>query len=162
MRLMQMKAPKIVTAVVVCSAIALAGCAEGQNTTGATLGGAALGGLLGSQFGRGDGRLAMTALGTLAGAAIGNQIGRKMDDVDRMKMREAEQRAYAAPINETIIWNNPNTGNSGRVTPIRDGRRQSGEYCREFQSEINVGGQREKGYGTACQQPDGSWKIVSG
>ena len=162
MSVTRMKTPKIMTALAVVSALALAGCAEGQNETGATLGGAALGGLLGSQFGRGDGRLAMTALGTLAGAAIGNRVGKRMDDVDRMKMREAEQRAYAAPINETIIWNNPNTGHSGRVTPVRDGRRQSGEYCREFQSEINVGGQREKGYGTACQQPDGSWKIVSG
>jgi surface antigen len=161
MSVMRMKTPKIMTAMAVISALALAGCAEGQNETGATLTGAALGGLLGSQFGGGDGRLAMTALGTLAGAAIGNRVGKRMDDVDRMKMREAEQRAYGAPLNETIIWNNPNTGHSGTVTPIRDGRRSSGEYCREFQSEINVGGQREKGYGTACQQPDGSWKIVS-
>ena len=72
------------------------------------------------------------------------------------------RNAYAAPMNETIIWNNPNNGHSGTITPVRDGRRGGGEYCREFQSEINVGGQREKGYGTACQQPDGSWKIVSG
>ncbi len=162
MHLMRTKTPKILTALAVVSALALAGCSEGNNTTGAMLGGAALGGLLGSQFGHGDGRLAMTAIGTLAGAAIGNKIGKNMDEVDRSRMREAEQRAYAAPINETIIWNNPKTGNSGRVTPVRDGRRQTGEYCREFQSEINVGGQREKGYGTACQQPDGSWKIVSG
>ena len=89
-------------------------------------------------------------IGALAGAAIGNNIGKKMDAADRQRMRDAEQRAYAAPLNETIIWNNPDNGHSGTVTPIRDGRRQTGEYCREFQSEINIGGQREKGYGTAC------------
>lgn len=159
---MRMKTPKIMTALAMVSALALAGCAEGHNETGATLGGAAIGGLLGSQFGHGDGRLAMTAIGTLAGAAVGNSVGKKMDDADRMRMRDAEQRAYAAPMNETIIWNNPNNGHSGSITPVRDGRRNNGAYCREFQSEINVGGQREKGYGTACQQPDGSWKIVSG
>ncbi len=156
-----LKVPKIMTAFAVASALALAGCAEGHNETGSTLIGAGLGGLLGAQFGSGDGQVAMAVLGTVAGAAIGNKIGKNMDKVDRMKMRDAEQRAYSAPMNETIIWNNPDTGHSGTVTPVREGRRQSGQYCREFQSEINVGGQREKGYGTACQQPDGSWKIVA-
>lgn len=155
-----MKTSKMMAALAVASALTLAGCAEGNNRPGATLLGAGLGGLLGSQFGSGDGRLAVTALGTLAGAAIGSSVGKRMDDVDRMRMREAEQRAYSAPLNETIIWNNPNTGNSGYVKPIRDGRSQAGQYCREFQSEITVGGQREQGYGRACQQPDGSWRIV--
>jgi len=153
--------PKTMTALAMVAALGLAGCSEGHNQTGSTLTGAALGGLLGSQFGRGDGRLAMTALGTLAGAAIGSSVGKRMDEVDRMRMREAEQRAYAAPLNETIIWNNPNTGHRGSVRAVRDGRRDSGEYCREFQSEIIVGGEREQGFGTACQQRDGSWKIVS-
>ena len=103
----------------------------------------------------------MTALGVVAGGMIGNSIGKKMDESDRRHAREAEQRAYAAPLNETIIWNNPDNGHSGYVRPIRDGRTQTGQYCREFQSEITVGGQKEQGYGRACQQPDGSWKIVS-
>jgi hypothetical protein len=34
-------------------------------------------------------------------------------------------------------------------------------YCREFQTQTMVGGQPQPSYGTACQQPDGSWKIVS-
>ncbi len=167
MSVMQMRLPKIMTAkfVVVAALIGtmtLAACSEGHNETGATLGGAAIGGLIGSQFGgRGGGNAAMTALGVVAGGLVGNSIGKKMDRADHDRMREAEQRAYGAPLNETIVWNNPSNGHSGTITPVRDGRRQSGEYCREFQSEINVGGQREKGYGTACQQPDGSWKIVS-
>ncbi len=154
---------KAVVAALIASTLALSGCAgdAGPNQTGGALIGAGLGGLLGSQFGRGDSRLAMTALGTLAGAAIGSNIGKRLDDVDRQRMREAEQRAYNAPLNEPIIWNNPNTGHSGTVTPTREGRRPSGEYCREFQSDITVGGQSEKGYGTACRQADGSWKIVS-
>jgi surface antigen len=156
-------AKKAVIAVTVASTLALSGCANdaGPNQTGGALIGAGLGGLLGSQFGRGEGRLAMTALGTLAGAAIGSNIGKRLDDVDRQRMREAEMRAYDAQIGERIVWNNPNTGHSGTVTPTREGRRPSGEYCREFQSDITVGGQHEKGYGTACRQQDGSWKIVS-
>lgn len=35
------------------------------------------------------------------------------------------------------------------------------EYCREYTQTFSIGGERETGYGTACLQPDGSWKIVS-
>ena len=145
--------------------LAAAGCADdgrGGNEVGGTLVGAALGGLVGSQFGHGNERLAMTAAGTLFGAYIGNSIGRKMDAEDRRRMREAEMHAYAAPLNQPIVWNNPNTGNSGSVTPIRDGRSNAGKYCREFQSEVVVGGERQHAHGTACQEPDGSWRIVNG
>lgn len=38
---------------------------------------------------------------------------------------------------------------------------EAGEYCREYQKSIHVGGHIESGYGTACMQPDGSWMIVS-
>ena len=36
----------------------------------------------------------------------------------------------------------------------------SNQYCREYQSTTIVGGQQIASYGTACQQPDGSWRIV--
>jgi surface antigen len=153
---------KMIMAAALAGPLMLSGCTSdsGPNQTGGTLVGAALGGLVGSQFGHGGGRLAMTAIGTLAGAAIGSNIGKQLDDNDRRRMREAEARAYTAPINEPIVWNNPDNGHSGTVKPVRDGHRGD-EYCREFESDIAVGGKHEKGYGTACQQPDGSWKIVS-
>jgi hypothetical protein len=34
-------------------------------------------------------------------------------------------------------------------------------YCREFTKVVNIGGHMENAYGQACQQPDGSWQIVS-
>jgi hypothetical protein len=34
-------------------------------------------------------------------------------------------------------------------------------YCREFTQTFTVAGETEKGYGTACLQPDGAWKIIS-
>jgi surface antigen len=37
----------------------------------------------------------------------------------------------------------------------------SGQYCREYQTNVTVEGKSEKAHGTACRQPDGSWKIVS-
>ncbi|HCM83469.1 MAG TPA: hypothetical protein PKW15_05555 [Alphaproteobacteria bacterium] len=34
-------------------------------------------------------------------------------------------------------------------------------YCREYQTRTTIGGQRERSYGTACLQPDGSWEIMN-
>jgi hypothetical protein len=31
--------------------------------------------------------------------------------------------------------------------------------CREFNTSVAIGGQQQPAYGTACLQPDGSWKI---
>jgi hypothetical protein len=35
------------------------------------------------------------------------------------------------------------------------------QNCREFQSTVTVGGTQQPAHGTSCQQPDGSWRIVS-
>jgi surface antigen len=34
-----------------------------------------------------------------------------------------------------------------------------GSYCREFQNDVTIDGKKENAYGTACRQPDGSWKV---
>ena len=74
---------------------------------------------------------------------------------------QANERAHSAPIGETISWNNPESGNSGTVMPVRDGQSTNNRYCREYEQEIFVGGRRETGVGTACQNPDGTWEIVN-
>jgi len=132
----------------------------GGGETLGTAGGAAAGGLLGSQFGKGSGNAAATLTGVLLGGFLGNRAGAMVDEGDKQAATRAEQRAYTAPVGQQITWNNPNNGNTGTITPIRDGYDQGGAYCREFQQSIVVGGKAQQGYGKACQQPDGSWKIV--
>lgn len=132
----------------------------GTKETVGTLGGAGVGGLLGSQIGKGSGKLAATAAGVVIGGWLGNEIGASLDKADRAELGRAETRAYTAPVGQQITWNNPQTGNAGTITPVRDGYASNGAYCREFQQTITVGGQQQQGYGRACQQPDGSWKIV--
>lgn len=144
-------------------ALMLTACAEqqyGEKQSVGGLTGAALGGLLGAQFGSGSGKLAATGAGVLIGALIGSEVGRSMDEVDRMKADRAVNRAHTAQLGETIAWNNPETGNYGTVTPVRDGTSSSGRYCREFQQTIVVAGKTEQGYGVACREPDGSWRIL--
>lgn len=144
--------------------LAVAGCAQsgyGPKQTVGGLGGAALGGLLGAQFGSGSARAAYTGVGVLIGALVGSEIGKSLDEADRRRANEAVVAAHDAPIGETITWNNPESGNYGSVTPVRDGTSSSGDYCREFQQTIVVGGEERQGYGIACRQPDGTWRIVN-
>ena len=153
-----------IRAALIGTLFAAAGCAEqgyGTKQTVGGLGGAALGGLLGAQFGSGTGKLATTAAGVLIGALAGSEIGRSLDRADRNYANQAVNRAHTAPIGETITWNNPQSGNHGTITPTREGYQPStGAYCREFQQRITVGGKTQQGYGVACRQPDGAWRIV--
>lgn len=140
----------------------LAGCEQGAGNkqrlgTGV---GAVLGGVAGSQLGSGSGRLWATGAGTLLGALAGSEIGKSLDRADRVYMARANDQAKEAPIGETISWNNPERDTRGSVTPVRDGYSQNGRYCREFQQVVVIGGREQEAYGTACQQPDGSWEIV--
>ena len=34
-------------------------------------------------------------------------------------------------------------------------------YCREYQSTITVDGKEQPTFGTACKQPDGSWRLIN-
>ncbi len=147
-------------ALIVLFAAACSNSGYGEKQTVGTVGGAAIGGLLGSQFGSGTGRLVATGAGVFIGGLVGSEIGRTMDEQDRMRADQAVNQAHTAPVGETIAWNNPESGNSGAVTPVRDGTSTSGLYCREFQQTITVNGRTESAYGTACREPDGTWKIV--
>jgi surface antigen len=144
-------------------AFALIACEAGREKEqiGAIVG-AGAGALAGSQIGGGRGQLAAVAVGTLLGAWAGSQIGRQLDERDRLLHSQAIQQAHAAPVGQTIEWNNPESGHAGTVTTVRDGTdTATGAYCREYQQTVTVGGRTEQAYGTACRQPDGTWKVVS-
>lgn len=131
-----------------------------NKTTGGTLAGAGLGGLLGNQFGGGAGKGVMTALGVVAGGLLGSQVGKSLDQADVAYASRTTQTALdTGRSGQRVSWQNPDTGAAGTVVP-RPAYQANGTYCREFQQTITVGGQTQEGYGTACKQPDGAWKIV--
>ena len=141
----------------------LSGCAPnmGPKETGGTILGAGTGALIGSQFGRGPGRMVAVAVGTLAGALIGQGVGQSLDQADRLTMQKNAQYSLEhTQTNQPTTWVNPDTGNSGEITPTRTYKNNEGQYCREYTQTVTVGGREQQGYGTACRQPDGSWLIV--
>ncbi len=127
--------------------------------TGGAVIGAVAGGVLGSNVGGGKGQLVATGVGTLLGALVGSSIGQSLDRADMVYAQQANSRAHSAPIGETVSWTNPQTGNKGTVTPVNDYKATTGRYCREYQQTIYIDGQAQTGYGTACQNADGTWQV---
>jgi len=139
--------------------IPLSGCQAGREKeqAGAVMGGA-LGGVLGSNVGKGQGRTAAIIAGTLAGVVIGSQIGRYMDKTDEIQAQRAlEYNRDGQPSS----WKNPNTGASFTTMPTSTYQNGYGQNCREYQTDIYVDGKSEAGRGTACRQPDGTWRIMN-
>ena len=142
--------------------IGLAACvgasAPGPKTQVGAATGAAAGGLLGAALG-GDSEGIL--VGVLLGGLVGGAIGNSLDNADREYMRRTTYHGLeSAPSGEVSEWHNPDSGHSGSITPTRTWETASGRYCREFSQTIHVGGRTERGYGTACRQRDGSWRIV--
>ncbi len=132
------------------------GCVT-KEASGAAIGGA-LGGIAGTQVGQGQGRTAAIIAGTLAGALLGGSIGQTMDTTDRMQTQNALERT---PTGQSVAWQNPDTGRQYTVTPVKTYNNSYGSACREFSTVAIVDGRKETIYGTACRQPDGSWKATN-
>jgi hypothetical protein len=82
---------------------------------------------------------------------------------DRMPLRargyheRAYEQAMSAPVGQSVSW--ADVGTAGTITTTRDG--YAGErYCREFQQNVTVNGEAQDAWGVACQEPDGSWRLV--
>lgn len=145
-------------------AIGLAACDQQNTGTKQTIGtllGAAGGAVAGAQFGKGRGQLVGVAVGTVLGGLVGSEIGKSLDRADRLAMERTTQSTLeTGRSGEPVTWRNPDSGHSGTVTPEPAYEASSGTYCREYQQTVTIGGKTETAYGTACRQPDGSWKIV--
>lgn len=151
--------------------LALGACAQdgtqnpwgmGTKQTVGTGAGAILGGVLGSNVGGGKGQLWATGAGALLGAFVGSSVGKSLDQADMAYHNQAAQQAYTAPLNQTITWNNAQSGHSGTITPIQQGRDSTGATCRKFKQAIMIDGQAQTAVNVACQNPDGTWTVQQG
>ena len=160
------------TLAVLALAAPLAACSTGPSynlyadnpkaTMGTLLGGAG-GGLLGASLGKdasGDRGYVYTAVGTLLGAMIGNSIGSSLDEMDQQYAGYAATDALEYNRSGTpASWRNPDSGNHGYTVPTRT-YRQGGRDCRDYETTIYVDGRPETATGSACRQPDGTWRII--
>jgi surface antigen len=150
------------SAVVVLIAVVGTGCAEMQanpKTTIGAAGGGLTGGLIAAAAG---GNPAAIAASVIGGMLIGGMVGNLLDQRDKQMAAEAAHRAMeTAPTGKPVAWNNPDSGHSGTVTPTKTYQTADGTYCREYQTTVLIDGKQERATGTACRQPDGSWRVVN-
>ncbi|HBM91091.1 MAG TPA: hypothetical protein DD400_04360 [Rhodospirillaceae bacterium] len=91
--------------------------------------------------------------------------------VHRRSRRPNFSWAFYRPRHRTVIvertviqpvYHTRSYAQSLKAVPVSaDYTGNSGQYCREYQSVGSVSGLGAPLYGTACLQPDGSWRVVN-
>ena len=123
-----------------------------------TLGGVAIGGYTGAQFGGGFAQTIFTATGVLFGGGTGYMISRTLGPLDLTLYENTVQAALASPKNgEVHRWSNPKSGHSGIFRTIKSYHRPDGFTCRQYRSSVVFDDGVASAGGSACQQPDGRW-----
>jgi surface antigen len=103
----------------------------------------------------------MAAAGA-AGALVGGFLGNRLDERDKRMAREAANKAFeSGRTGQSTEWSNPDTGNSGSVTPTKTYQLANGQYCRMYTQDIVVSGETHQTHGTACRKSDGTWEVQS-
>jgi surface antigen len=98
----------------------------------------------------------------LAGGLLGGAIGHRLDNKDKEMAAQAAANAFENNLTgQSATWKNPDSGNSGTITPTKTYQAGSGQYCREYRQDVIIGSEKQQAYGTACRQADGSWPIES-
>jgi len=150
--------PKLALAVLAAGMLVITAC-ETKEGTG-TIVGAAGGAAVGSLFGSGSGRILAVGAGAVVGGVVGNRVGAYMDEKDRLEAEAALRKAQTAPVGQSVTWNNPDSGASGSVTPVREGKDGAGNDCREFKHTVTKDGETREDSGIACRHADGTWTTL--
>jgi surface antigen len=122
--------------------------------------GALIGGLLGNVASKGKG--GATVAGVIIGGATGAVLTRNMDCEDRSYAYKTYHEGFnAGRANARYEWRNPKNGHRGEFL-VRDYYEdQDGFRCANYTQQIFVDGRPQAASGRACQQPDGTWAVVS-
>ena len=123
--------------------------------------GAALGGLFGSQIGHGGGQLFATGTGAAIGGLIGNNVGHSIEAEESHHnfSYDASSYAYAPPMTYGFYPPPPTYVAPPAPPPIYVDQ-EAQTYCRPYSQQIIIDGQTQESYGTACLEPDGTWRIM--
>ena len=111
--------------------------------------------------------LAVLLIGGLTGVAVLDTLVEReferqalIKAKDEQSMVHARMNALESEISGTeVSWTNPDSGNFGKMVPVRTWRTKSGQYCREFQESITIDGATNVERGVACRTDDGLWKV---
>ncbi|MDH3241229.1 MAG: RT0821/Lpp0805 family surface protein [Alphaproteobacteria bacterium] len=81
-----------------------------------------------------------------------------LSHADQRHQEQAVQNALEFnKTGQATIWENPQTGHRGRVTPTLTYRNSAGQDCRKFDRALTIDGKQALGWGTRCRTPAGVW-----
>ncbi len=80
---------------------------------------------------------------------------------DRAHMAAAVQAALEGDrTGEGRVWQNPQGGRRGTVTPLRTWHDDAGRPCRDYQSLVTIDGSTRAATASACRDPSGVWRDI--
>jgi len=94
---------------------------------------------------------------SLSSVVVDSEIDSYMDKTDELQAQLALEYNQDRQARK---WQNDNTGARFSTTPTSSYRNVSGQNCRAYQTDVFIDGKKESGRGTACRQPDGTWKLM--
>jgi surface antigen len=99
-------------------------------------------------------------LGSVQGALLGADIGRSLSEGDRRLALQAEYEALEyGRSGPATRWHSRETGNFGEVS-VGSSYEVNALDCREYRHRVTIGGRARVARGTACRQPDGTWRNI--
>jgi surface antigen len=125
------------------------------------LGGALVGGLLGNALGHGGGRAGATIAGVVVGGAVGAALTSHLDCNDRSYAYKTYADGFNTGRPGTYRWRNPENGHYGTFRVETYYSDPDGFHCANYTQQVFVDGRPQAARGRACQQPDGTWAIIS-
>jgi surface antigen len=162
------------TALIVATAVFLSGCVTTDQFGNplaspyapgvGAVGGAAVSGLACSNLGGGNGKVAIVAVCSALGALAGLGLGKTYSN-QATAGYQVQQQQFQYPQNyQRSYQSQMPTQYNGREGTVEMSQKyyspEQGSYCREWKHMGTIAGRRQQMYGTACQQPDGTWRIV--
>jgi len=122
--------------------------------------GAFIGGLLGNAASGGRG--GATAAGVIVGGSLGAAMTRNLDCEDQSYAYKTYYDGFnSGRPNSSYQWRNPKNGHYGNFRVVSYANDPDGFRCANYTQEIFIQGRPQTNKGRACQQPDGTWTIVS-
>jgi len=148
-------------ALALSTSVMLNGCAGASNEQTHTIAGSVIGGAIGHQFGKGDGRKAMTIVGAIVGGMIGGNMGRRLDRNDSQRVAQSLE---STPNYQKVAWNNENTNTQYEFTPVNKYQGKINGYqtqCRDYVMDAYIEGRMQQVKGRACKNSQGQWVNAS-
>ena len=109
-----------------------------------------------TMIGRAGALAALMAAGCLAAAPAAALTDQR--DAPAMTTALNELMQFAAP-GRAVRWQNPETGNDGLVTALRQVE-SGGQTCWDYERSFEQGGAEMLVFGTACELEPGLWQIA--